>query len=63
MRGFAQSDAFPAGDLGLRQAAARLCGQPEMPSIRQLEQLSHQWRPWRGYAASALWASLKLERQ
>ncbi len=63
MRGFAQSDAFPAGDLGLRQAVARLSGQAEMLSIRQLEQLSHQWRPWRGYAASALWASLKLERQ
>jgi AraC family transcriptional regulator of adaptative response / DNA-3-methyladenine glycosylase II len=63
MRGFAQADAFPAGDLALRQAAARLAKEHEMPSIKQLEQLSHQWRPWRAYAASALWASLKMELQ
>jgi AraC family transcriptional regulator of adaptative response / DNA-3-methyladenine glycosylase II len=63
MRGFAKADAFPAGDLALRQAAARLARQQEMPSIKQLEQLSQQWRPWRAYAASALWASLKPEQQ
>jgi AraC family transcriptional regulator of adaptative response / DNA-3-methyladenine glycosylase II len=48
MRAFDETDAFPASDLGLRRAAG---GVP----ARALEALAEAWRPWRAYAAIALW--------
>ncbi len=51
LRALGEPDAFPAADLGLRKAA----GQDTPVSARDLEQLAEPWRPWRGYAALALW--------
>lgn len=52
MRGLRDPDAWPAGDLILRQ---RL-GPPGSPlSTRECEQRSQAWRPWRAYAVLALW--------
>jgi AraC family transcriptional regulator of adaptative response / DNA-3-methyladenine glycosylase II len=51
MRAFADRDAFPAADLGLRKAAGGI-------GARDLEQMSERWRPWRAYAAMLLWRSL-----
>jgi AraC family transcriptional regulator of adaptative response / DNA-3-methyladenine glycosylase II len=48
LRGFDEPDAFPASDLGLRRAAGGL-------PARALEALAESWRPWRAYAAIALW--------
>lgn len=45
-----EGDAFPASDLGLRQAAGL--------SARELEERAEGWRPWRALAAVHLWASL-----
>ena len=47
MRTAGDPDAFPAADLGLRRALARL-GAPPGHAAR--------WRPWRAYAAMHLWA-------
>jgi AraC family transcriptional regulator of adaptative response / DNA-3-methyladenine glycosylase II len=47
LRGLGDTDAFPAGDLILRRAA----GLEE----RALAARSESWRPWRAYAAQALW--------
>lgn len=47
LRGLAHTDAFPAGDLVLRQAVG-LDG-------RALAERAETWRPWRAYAAQALW--------
>jgi len=47
LRGLAHTDAFPAGDLVLRQNAAL--------DARALEARAELWRPWRAYAAQALW--------
>jgi AraC family transcriptional regulator of adaptative response / DNA-3-methyladenine glycosylase II len=47
LRGLGDTDAFPAGDLVLRRAA----GLDE----RALAARSEAWRPWRAYAAQALW--------
>ncbi len=55
MRGFGDPDAFPATDLGVRNAAARL-GLPVSPSA--LAAHAHLWRPWRAYAVQYLWAAL-----
>ena len=51
-------NAFPAGDLGLQQAAS--AGAPGMQRLteKQLLTRSKYWAPWRGYAAMLLWHSL-----
>ncbi len=55
MRALADPDVFPAGDVGLRNAAARL-GLPTEP--RPLAAHAERWRPWRSYATVHLWRSL-----
>ena len=54
MRALGHADAFPAGDLILRRAAAR---DGRTMSEKELESLSKRWRPYRAYAAMLLWAS------
>ena len=49
LRALGDPDAFPATDLGVRRAAARL-GVDLAASAR--------WSPWRGYATQYLWATL-----
>lgn len=51
LRAVGEPDAFPASDLGLRKAA----GGAAPIEARALEKMSQAWRPWRGYAALALW--------
>jgi AraC family transcriptional regulator of adaptative response / DNA-3-methyladenine glycosylase II len=48
MRAFGEPDAFPSGDLGLRQATGNA-------TPARLEQLAEAWRPWRAYAALHVW--------
>jgi AraC family transcriptional regulator of adaptative response / DNA-3-methyladenine glycosylase II len=55
MRGCGQPDVFPARDLGLEKAWARLPG-----AAINLRDRSTDWRPWRSYAANLLWRSLSL---
>ena len=54
MRVLGDPDAFPATDLGVRQAAAAL-GLPTAPA--GLAARSAAWRPWRAYAVQHLWAT------
>ena len=52
-------DAFPAGDLVLQKALARLLEPAsERLTSKQLSTHAAQWTPWRGYAALALWRSM-----
>lgn len=53
MRVLGEPDAFPAGDLGLRRAAAAK-GTTTLTEA-QLWQRAEVWRPWRAYAAMYLW--------
>jgi len=55
LRALGDPDAFPASDLGLRQALAE-GGSPL--SAADLARRAEAWRPWRGYAAVSLWHSL-----
>ncbi|MBM3944974.1 MAG: DNA-3-methyladenine glycosylase 2 family protein [SAR202 cluster bacterium] len=57
LRVYGHLDAFPAGDLGLRKAVARLPG-GESVSTSALERMAERWRPWRSLAAVYLWESL-----
>jgi 3-methyladenine DNA glycosylase/8-oxoguanine DNA glycosylase len=52
MRAFGEPDAFPSSDLGLRKSAGNSHGPV---SVRELEHMARKWRPWRAYAAMALW--------
>lgn len=52
LRALRDPDALPDGDLGLRRALAR-DGRPLSPAA--LRAAAEAWRPWRGYAALALW--------
>jgi AraC family transcriptional regulator, regulatory protein of adaptative response / DNA-3-methyladenine glycosylase II len=54
MRALGWPDAFPAGDLGLRQALGGI-------STAECEMRSQRWRPWRAYAAAHLWLGLSKE--
>jgi len=56
LRALGEPDAFPSSDLGLRRALAP-AGRPA--SARDVEAWSQPWRPWRAYAAVALWTSQK----
>lgn len=51
MRALAHPDAFPAGDLILRQ----VLGAGTAISERECEARSQAWRPWRAYAVLHLW--------
>jgi AraC family transcriptional regulator of adaptative response / DNA-3-methyladenine glycosylase II len=53
MRALHDSDAFLAGDLGVRHALDRL-GHDSRPVAA--EALSQAWRPYRAYALQHLWA-------
>lgn len=48
MRAVADPDAFPAGDLGVQRAMARLGCEPGR---------ERRWRPWRAYATVHLWSA------
>ena len=50
MRALRDPDAFPAGDLVLRNAAGGM-------GARDLEARAEGWRPWRAYAAMHLWVA------
>jgi AraC family transcriptional regulator of adaptative response / DNA-3-methyladenine glycosylase II len=54
LRTLGDPDAFPASDLGLRRA---LADGGALPGAPQLEARAEAWRPWRGYAALAIWSS------
>jgi 3-methyladenine DNA glycosylase/8-oxoguanine DNA glycosylase len=53
LRALSEPDAFPAGDLALRRAAAETKG--SILTESQLRGRAEAWRPWRAYAAMYLW--------
>lgn len=48
-------DVFPADDLALAAATARLKNLPTRPTPVALRSLAESWRPWRALAARLLW--------
>ncbi len=58
MRALRDPDAFPASDLGVRHALARM-GHDGRPAAA--ERVAERWRPYRAYAVQHLWASLAGE--
>ncbi|MCP9490965.1 MAG: hypothetical protein MSC31_14000 [Solirubrobacteraceae bacterium MAG38_C4-C5] len=54
-------DVLAVGDLGVRRAAQRAYGLPELPSADDLRALAEPWRPNRTLACRYLWRSLDNE--
>lgn len=50
------SDAWPAGDLALQEAARIGLALNARPTAKEMIPLAQSWRPWRGVAARLLWA-------
>jgi DNA-3-methyladenine glycosylase II len=49
------SDAWPAGDLALQEAARLAFALPARPNVMEMDALAAPWRPWRAVAARVLW--------
>jgi AraC family transcriptional regulator, regulatory protein of adaptative response / DNA-3-methyladenine glycosylase II len=60
MRELREPDAFPAADVGLMRAIQNVTGR--RPTANEMLRMAERWRPWRAYAATHLWASLKDDR-
>jgi AraC family transcriptional regulator, regulatory protein of adaptative response / DNA-3-methyladenine glycosylase II len=56
MRALADTDAFPATDLGVLRGLAAIGGPSE---ARGAAAYAERWRPWRAYAAQHLWDPLQ----
>ena len=50
---------LPTGDLGIRAAARKAYGLPDLPKPTELEQLARGWHPYCSVAAWYLWRSLE----
>lgn len=59
LRALGDSDAFLPSDLVVRQVLGDAAGPI---SVREAEQLSQRWRPWRAYAVVHLWTSAPAVR-
>ena len=49
------TDAWPAGDLALQEAARLAFGLQARPTAKEMMPLAEPWRPWRAVAARVLW--------
>jgi DNA-3-methyladenine glycosylase II len=49
-------DAWPAGDLALKEAARLAFALNARPTTRDMLGIAEPWRPWRGVAARVLWS-------
>lgn len=54
-----RADVFSPGDLGLRNAVAKLYKLKTKPTPQELLDISHKWSPYRTYASLILWQSLE----
>ena len=59
LRALGEPDAFPTGDLVLRQMATT---DATPLSSRELDARAEAWRPWRGYAVMHLWGAASSRR-
>lgn len=55
MFSLSRPDIWPAGDLAVAEAAGQLLGLPTRPTIKEMDVIGEQWRPWRSTAAVMLW--------
>jgi DNA-3-methyladenine glycosylase II len=59
---FKRPDIWPAGDVALATAVARLRKLKDRPGVEELAQIAEAWRPFRAVAARMLWQYYLAER-
>jgi DNA-3-methyladenine glycosylase II len=57
-----RADVFPAGDLALQVAAAEALALRARPREKEMRAIAAAWAPWRGAAATLLWAYYAARR-
>ena len=57
IKGLGRMDAFPVGDLALKQMLSKLYFDQTTVKEEQMERFSTRWRPWRSYATTYLFAA------
>jgi DNA-3-methyladenine glycosylase II len=57
------TDAWPAGDLALQEAARLAFDLSKRPSAKEMIALAERWRPLRGVAARVLWAYYRARKR
>jgi DNA-3-methyladenine glycosylase II len=55
MEALLRPDVWPATDLALAEAVAKVKGLPGRPDPARLDALAEAWRPWRSVAARLFW--------
>ena len=58
----ARPDVLPATDYGVRKGFARMRGQEELPSEKELLAYGERWRPYRSVASWYMWRAVDLTR-
>lgn len=58
MRCFADPDACPYEDIGLRNALGSEGGLGRQATMEETKQLTEAWKPWRGYGTFYIWHTL-----
>jgi 3-methyladenine DNA glycosylase/8-oxoguanine DNA glycosylase len=59
LRQLRRPDVLPAGDTGVRRAISHEWRLANLPTTRQVRDMSAAWAPYRSYAAALLWRSLR----
>ena len=57
------TDAWPAGDLALQEAARMAFGLRARPTTKEMGRLAEPWRPYRAVAARLLWSYYRVMKQ
>jgi DNA-3-methyladenine glycosylase II len=57
------TDAWPAGDLALQEAAKVAFALKTRPTAKEMDVLAEAWRPWRAIAARVLWSYYRTAKE
>ncbi len=58
-----REDVFSYGDLGLRKGLQRIYNFKKEPTLKQMQKIVENWKPYRTFGALYLWASLELKEK
>jgi len=54
-----RSDILPAGDVPIRRAIRKAWQREDLPTVEAVQKMATAWAPYRTYAATLLWRSLR----
>ena len=63
MFSLARGNIFPSGDLALQEAIRILLRLESRPNIKEVDEISERWDPWKTIAALVLWSFYSKQRK